>query len=93
MAGIDVLLDGGWRKGRTSIVSGMTMPLDSSQTGVRGDFNGVGFQHGAARAVIDDGSDLGGNVLDQCASAPYVESLSALADRENRLVKVEGVLD
>lgn len=53
----------------------------------------MGFCHGAAGAVVYGCADLGGDVLDECAAAPDVQRLRALADGEDGLVKIEGVLD
>ena len=69
------------------------MSLDSGESRVGGDLYGMGFQHGAAGAVVDCGSDLRGNVLDQRAPAPDIKGLNALADGENGLVEIKGVLE
>jgi hypothetical protein len=53
----------------------------------------VGFQDGALGRVIDEGSDLAWDVLDEGAVEPGVEGLEALADGEDGLVEVEGVLE
>ena len=46
----------------------------------------------AAGAVIDGCVEDGGDVLNEGAVAPDVEGLGAVADGEDRLVQVEGVL-
>jgi hypothetical protein len=65
---------------------------EGREPGSWGDFEGVGFEDGTFGGVVYGGSDLGGDVLDEGASAPDVEGLQALTDGEDRLVEVEGVL-
>ena len=62
------------------------------EAGAVHDFNGVGFDNFAAGLVIDLGVKDGFEVLNKRAVAPDVEALQPLADAEDGLVEVEGVL-
>lgn len=53
----------------------------------------MSFQDGAAWVVVDGGAYLCGDVLNQGASAPGIEALQTLADGEDGLVEIEGVLE
>jgi len=53
----------------------------------------VGFNYVTARAVIDGGVEDGFEILNKSAVAPDVEGLCAVADGEDGLVEIEGVLE
>jgi hypothetical protein len=62
------------------------------QARIGGNADGVGLGDGAAGSVIDRGIDLGFEVLEQGAIAPDVERLGAMADGEDGLAEIEGIL-
>jgi hypothetical protein len=65
---------------------------DCGQARTRLDFDGVGIDDRPARAVIHIAASLRGQVLEKCAIAPDVETLSSMTDPENRFAQAEGVL-
>jgi hypothetical protein len=58
-----------------------------------GDADEVGVGDGASRAVVHGDAADGGQVLNEGAVAPDVEGLGAVADGEDGLLEVEGVLE
>jgi len=62
----------GFAKSRSFAALRMTMLRYCGEVGVGDDFYGVGFCDGAAGAVVDCWTYLGGDVLDECAAAPDV---------------------
>src|SRR5580698_3231654 len=71
----------------------MTIRCESGKTGAGGDGDGMSLCHSAAGTVIDRCANLARDVLDQSAAAPDVQRLRALADGEDGLVQVKGILD
>ena len=53
----------------------------------------MGFNHLAARAVVDGGVEDGFEILNEGAVAPDIEGLCAVADGEDGFVEIEGVLE
>ena len=66
---------------------------EAGEAGAGGDLERVSFEDGAVRGVVNVCAYLRGDVLEEGAAAPDVEGLGALADGEDRLVQVEGVLN
>ena len=66
---------------------------DGGEAGVGRDGDGMGIGDAATGAVIDGGADDGGQILDEGAVAPDIEGLCAMADAEDGLVQIEGVLE
>src|SRR5580658_541907 len=60
----------------------------TGEPGTGSDLGGMSMGNGTPRLMIH----LGLDVLDQCAVAPDVERLGAVADAKNGLLQVEGIL-
>jgi hypothetical protein len=66
----------------------ITARNQSGEAGARDNPHGMGIDHIGTRAMINGG----GEVLRQRTVAPYIQALNTVADRQDRLVEVEGVL-